>query len=65
MDVNRDNPVVLALAADLQNAAISHVAGSSCNTYASKWNMFVAWRDAQEMPRVTLLATDATVSLYL
>jgi len=66
LDVNRDDPVVeLALAVDLQKAAISHVAGSSCNTYTGQWNMFVAWCDVVEVPRVTLPAADATLALYL
>jgi len=65
MDVNRGDPVELALAADLQKAAISHVAGSSCNTYTGQCNLFVTWCDVLEASRVTLPASDATGALYL
>ncbi len=33
MDVNREDPVEVELAADLHVSALSHVAGSTCNTY--------------------------------
>ena len=32
LDVNRNDPVEMALAADLQKAALAHVAASSCKT---------------------------------
>jgi hypothetical protein len=53
LDVNRDDPVELSLAADLQKAAISDVARSSCNTYTCQWNLFVAWCCARDVPRIT------------
>jgi len=65
LDVNREDPVELALAADLQKAAISHVAGPSCKTYKGQWNLSAAWCDAIKLPRATMQATDATVVLYL
>jgi hypothetical protein len=55
----------MELAADLQKVAVAHDAGSSCMTYTCQWNMFVAWCDAQAVPRVTLPSTDVTVALYL
>jgi hypothetical protein len=33
LDVNRSDPVEMALAADLQQAALDHVATSTCKTY--------------------------------
>ena len=33
MDVNREDPVEVELAADLHVSALSHVEGSTCNTY--------------------------------
>ena len=33
LDVNREDPVEMALAADLQRSALAHVAESSCKTY--------------------------------
>ena len=65
LDASREDPAELALSADLQMAAISHVAGSSCKTFTDKWNMLVAWCDTLEVPRVSLSAADATVALYL
>jgi len=41
MDVNREDSVEVELAADLHVSALSHVAGSSCNTYAGLFKMFV------------------------
>ena len=41
LDVNRDDPVEMALAADLQQAALDHVASKTCKTYTGQWNMFV------------------------
>ena len=42
LDVNRSDPVELALAADLQRSALGHVAASSCKKYTGQWNMFVS-----------------------
>ena len=52
MAINRNAPVEMVLAADLQKAAVAHVAGSSCKTYTGQWNMFVAWCYALAVPRV-------------
>ena len=41
LDVNRSDPVEMALAADLQQAALEHVASSTCKTYTGQWNMFI------------------------
>ena len=40
--VNREDPVEMALAADLQKSALAHVAVSSSGKYTSQFNMFVA-----------------------
>ncbi len=40
-DVNREDPVELALASDLQKSALSHVAVPSCGKYTGQFNMFV------------------------
>jgi hypothetical protein len=42
LDVNREDPVEMALAAGLQRSALAHVAESSCKTYTSRFNLFVA-----------------------
>jgi hypothetical protein len=65
LDVVREDPVEMALAADLQRSALAHVAESSCKTYTSQFNLFVAWCGALAEPRVPLPASDATVALYL
>ena len=65
MDVNREDPVEVELAADLHVSALSHVAGSTCNTYSGQFNMFVEWCASLAIPRAPLPASDATVALYL
>ncbi len=65
MDVNREDPVELALALDLQKSALSHVAESSCGKYTDQFNMFVNWCDALAEPRASLPASDGTVALYM
>ena len=41
LDVNREDPVEMTLAADLQKSALAHVAVSSCGKYTGQFNMFV------------------------
>ncbi len=41
LDVNRNDPVDMALAADMQQAALENVASTTCKTYTGQWNMFV------------------------
>jgi len=65
LNVNREDPVELALAADLKQAALDHVAASTCKEYTGQWNMFVAWCDALAEPRVSSPASDGSVALYL
>ncbi len=65
LDVNREDPVEIALAADLQKSALTHVAESSCGKYKCQFNMLVAWCDALVEPRATLPASDGTVAMYL
>jgi len=65
LDVNRNDPVEIALAADLQKAALAHVAASSCKTYTRQWNMFVLCCDSLTVPRVPLPASDGNVAMYL
>ncbi len=64
-DVNREDPVEMALAADLQRSTLAHVAESSCKTYTGQFNLFVACCGALAESRVPLPASDATVALYL
>ena len=40
LDVNRNDSVEMALAANLQKAALAHVTASLCKTYTGQWNMF-------------------------
>jgi hypothetical protein len=42
LNVNRKDPVEMALAADLQRSALAHVAVSSCGKYTGMFNTFVA-----------------------
>ncbi len=65
MDVNREDPVEVELAADLIVSALSHVAGSTCTTYPGQFNMFVEWCASLAVPRAPLPASDASVALYL
>ncbi len=65
MDVNWEDPSELELAVDLNVSAISHVTGSTCNTYSCQFNMFVYWCASLAVPRAPLPASDATVALYL
>ena len=65
LDVNRNDPVEMALAADLQQAALDHVAAKTCKTHIGQWNMFVRWCDALIVPRVPLPTADGTVPMYL
>ena len=64
MDVNREDPVNLALASDLEKSALPHVAESSCGKYTGQFNMFVTWCDALAEPRASLPASDGIVALY-
>jgi len=41
LDVNRNVPVEMALAADQQQAVLNHVAAKTCKTYTVQWNMRV------------------------
>jgi hypothetical protein len=63
LDVNREDPVEMALAADLQKSALAHVADFSCGKYTGQFNMFVVWCDALAEPRATLPASDGTVAM--
>jgi hypothetical protein len=62
MDVNREDPAEMALAADFQWSARAQAAVSSWNKYTGHFNMFVAWYKALAKPRATLPASDATVA---
>ncbi len=63
LDVNREIPMELALASDLQKSALSHVAESSCGKYTVQLNMFVTWCDVLAEPRTSMSASDGTVVL--
>ncbi len=65
LDVNRNDPVDMALAANLHQAALEHVAAKTCKTYTGRGNMFVRWCDSINVPRVPLPATDGTMAMYL
>ena len=65
LDVNREDPAEMALAADLQKSALAHVAESSCGKYTGQFNMFVSWCDSLAEPRASLPASEGTVALYL
>lgn len=64
-DVNREDPVESALAADLRKSAVENVAQSTAKTYTGQWNLFVEWCGSLVIPRSPLPAEDATVALYL
>ncbi len=65
-NVNRSDPVELALAANLQRSALDHVATSSCkNEVHMSVGHFVRWCGSLKEPRVTLPVTDSSVAMYL
>ena len=41
LDINRDDPVEVALAARVHHSAMAHVAGSTSKEYVKQWNKFV------------------------
>ena len=65
LPINHNDPQEVALAADLQNSALSHVAESTRRSYVGPWNQFVSWCNSLSQPRSPLPASDATVALYL
>jgi hypothetical protein len=65
LDVNRDDPVEVALAARLHHSAMAHVAGSTSKEYVGPWNKFVKWCGELLSDRCPLPASDFTVALYL
>jgi hypothetical protein len=65
LDVNRNDPVEMALAADLQKTALEHVATKTCKSHTGRWNTIVRWCDALTVPRVPLPTTYGTVAMYL
>ena len=59
LDVNRKDPVEMALVIDLQRSSLAHVAESPCGTYTGPINLvqlIVAWYDAKAEPRWSLPA---------
>ena len=65
MDINLADPVEVALAARVQQAAIDHVADSTSGAYVGPWNAFVKWCGERLSERCPLPASDHTVALYL
>ena len=65
LDVNLENLVEMASAANLQKSTLAHVAVTSCGEYTGKFNMFSAWCEAVAEPKVSLPPSDAMVALYL
>jgi hypothetical protein len=57
LDVDRSDPVDMALAADLQWLVLARVAESACKTYTCQLNMFVAWCGALAESMMPLLAS--------
>jgi hypothetical protein len=64
-DINVDDPIEVALASDLQNSPLAHVAASTSHAYVGPWNAFVIWCRNLLKPRRPLPADDTTVALYL
>ena len=65
LNVKREDPVEMAMAAAFQKSALAHVLVSLSGKYTGRFNIFVAWCDALAVPRAYLPASDATVALYL
>ena len=65
LDVNREDPVEVALGARLQHYAMAHVAGSTSKGYVGPLNAFVKWCGERLSERCPLPATDFAVALYL
>jgi hypothetical protein len=64
-DINNNDPIEVALASNLQDSALAHVAASTPQAYAGPWNAFVLWCHNLLRPRMPLPADDITVALYL
>ena len=65
LDVNREDPVEVALAARVQHSAMAHVAGSTSKGYVGPRNAFVKWFGERLSERCPLPVTDLSVVLYL
>ena len=66
LDVNREDPVEVALAARSQHSAMSHVARSTSKGNVGPWNAFVKWCGGERLSeRCPLPASAFTVALYL
>ena len=55
----------MALAGELQNSALAHVAASTSHAYVGPLNAFVLWCQNLIRPRRSLPAEDITVALYM
>ncbi len=64
-DINFNEPIEVALAGELQNSALAHVAASTSHAYVGPWNAFVLWCQSLIRPRKSLPAEDITVALYM
>ncbi len=50
-NINLDNPIEVALAGELQNSALAHVAALTSHAYVGPWNAFVLWCQNLIRPR--------------
>ncbi len=64
-DINLDDPIEVALAGELQNSALAHVATSTSHAYVGPWNALVLWCQNLIRPRRSLPAEDITLALYV
>ncbi len=62
---NATDPVEIALAASVRDAAKAHVDGSTSNAYLGPWSNFVDWCASLDVPRCSLPASQMTVAMYL
>ncbi len=63
LDVNREDPVEVAVAARVQHFAMAHVVGSTSKAYVGPWNAFVKWCGEHLYERCPLPASDFTAAL--
>ena len=65
LDIDRDDPVEVALAARVHYSATTHVVGIASKKYVGPWNKFMKWCGERLSKRCPFPASDFTVALYL
>jgi hypothetical protein len=64
-DINVNDSIEVALASNLQDPTLAHVAVSTSHAYVGPWNAFVLWCSTSLRPRTSLPGDYITVALYI